>query len=476
MKKTYTYILTILAIVCGAFVTAGCDDDFSYSKDYSVYNGVILKVKMADENNVLNLNLINNTYQVRVDVTPGDVRINSQEYLYEIEDESIASIDGNGLLTMKKEGETRLTVKLAVRPEIATSCTVKVKPILANRLVVPEELYVKEGFTRDLSELISITPSIANCPLTYRVEDATLATVSEEGIVTGLKAGNTTLTVSTADGSNLSGVIQLEVGAKKYITEIQLPVAAVGGERLNVGDEVNVGGLTTILPADAEEPNVVFSVKSGADVVSITETGVMKCLKAGTAVILATAQDGSGITSEMEVTVFNADATTIWADRIGWTVPETSMGKSGTTNYVPDGATNGKPELILDGNNGTYLSIRKPEYPGASNKEIYFMVDRGTTDRFNMIKYEHRHLNNLLSANKIEISGSDDGQTFTLIKGDIETPFEIDGQKVYIHEAFVPVSTYRYIKVKVTDWILTNGSSGTAVQTAEFNVGLLENK
>lgn len=475
MKTTYTYILTILAIICGAFVTAGCDDDFSYSKDYSVYNGVTLKVKMADENNVLNLNLINNTYQVRVDVTPGDVRINSQEYLYELEDESIATVDENGLLTMKKEGETRLTVKLAVRPEIATSCTVKVKPILANRLNVPEEFYVKEGFTKNLAELISITPAIANCPLTYLVEDETIATVSEEGVVTGLQAGKTTLTVSTADGSELSEVIKLEVGAMKYITEIQLPVVAVGGIRLGVGDEVNVGESTKILPADAEDPNIVFSVKSGADVVSITEAGVMKCLKVGDAVILATAQDGSGKTAEMKVAVYGEDATTTWtADRSGWKVTATSLNDGSGLMYIPDSGTgSGKPEDMFDGKVNTFLSIRKPGLNSNKATDIWFIVDRGTTDVFNMVQYGHRNLNSGLAAVKIKISGSDDGQSFTLIKDEVETPFEaVKGQPKYIHEIFVASSTYRYIKIETTKW----ESGGSAIQTSEFNVGLLENK
>lgn len=461
MKETFIYIFIIISMMFGSFFTTGCSEDFKYSKDYSVYDGVTLGINMADDNGILNLNLVNNTYMVRVNVTPRNVRINSQEFLYEIEDETVATIDENGLLTMKKEGETKLTVKLAVRPEIATSCTLDIRPVVVNKLHVPEQIVVKQGKTKDITEEISVMPSIANYVLNYHVEDESVATISEEGMITAVKEGNTIITVSTTDGSNISETINLTVEGKKYITEIQLPENEINNSIFKVGDNFDIGANTKILPEDAEEPTVVYSVKTGADIVSITPEGVLSCNKVGSAVILAEAQDGSEVTKEMTVNVYNGNI--VWGDsRSTWSVE---------APWITDGST-GKSDHILDGKNNTFLSIRKPEYPNAPNKEIYFIVDTKAKTKFNMIYYEHRHQTHYLAANKIEISGSDDGSTFTLIRGEIETPFNVNEENKYIHEIKIRDSEYRYIKVKVTDWVpFTGGITGTAISIAEFNTG-----
>lgn len=475
MKRNLIRISALFAWISALLLASGCGEDFEYEKDYSVYDGVNLKIHMTDENNVLNLNLINSTYRVRVDVMPNHVRINAQEYLYTIEDETIATVDETGLISMKSDGETKLTVKLAVRPQITASCTLHVKPVVANRLNVPEQVSVKEGSTLNLAEKIFVTPASAAAPLEYHIADQTIATISDDGIITALKGGSTTITVSTTDGSNLSETIELAVEGKKYITEILLPEEEFSGVVLLVGEEINIGEQTRILPEDAEDPSIRFSVASGQDVISVSEDGVVQCLQAGEAVIRAEALDGSQVQSEMTITVYNG--TYSWADRTGWTVT-TSLVENGL-NYIPDGGTNGKPELILDGSSSTFLSIRKPEYYDyhdldSPNKEIYFVVDTGEPTSFNMIRYEHRHLNNLLSADKIEVSGSNDGSQFTVIKSDIAVPFKAGSQTVYAYEVRLPSSSWRYIKVKATAWTPYTGSTGSCVQIAEFNVGMLQ--
>lgn len=461
MKETCIYIFVIISMIFGSFLTTGCDDDFKYSKDYSVYDGVTLNINMADENNVLNLNLVNTTYRVRVNVTPNNVRINSQEYLYEIEDETIATIDENGLLTMKKEGETKLTVKLAVKPEISTSCTINVKPIVVNKINVPEEIIVKQGNTKDLTEEISITPSIANCILNYHIEDENIATISEEGIITAIEGGNTTITVSTTDGSNLSETINLTVEGKKYITEIQLPTNLVNGKNFTVGQVLNIAKFTTILPEDAEEPIVEYSVKSGNEFVTVNKDGIITCNSDGTAIIQVEAKDGSGITEEITINVVTGDG---WFERALYTV-DTSARYSDGLNYIPDGST-GKPEHILDGDAGTRLALGKPEKtkPGNPDDEISFTVDLGAVNTFNTIHYQHRQFNDWLAAGKITIYGSNDGNTFTLIKENIDVTYA----DPYYYQITLGDQHYRYVKVKLSDWIVGSGSS---VQVAEFNVG-----
>lgn len=468
MKETYIYIFVIMSMIFGSFLTTGCDDDFKYSKDYSVYDGVTLNINMADENNVLNLNLVNTTYRVRVNVTPNNVRINSQEYLYEIEDETIATVDENGLLTMKKEGETKLTVKLAVRPEVSTSCTINVKPIVVNKINVPSEITMKYGTVIDLKERIKITPAIANCELTYSIADEDIATIDNEGVITaGLNGGNTIITITTTDGSNISETVNLTVEGKKFITEIILPADLVESKDFTVGQALNIAKFTTVLPEDAEEPEKIkYSIKEGDKYVSVTEDGTVTCNAEGTATIIAEATDGNKDKVTSEITINVIAAGNGWFERALYTV-DTSCRYSDGLNYIPDGNT-GKPEHILDGNFSTYLSVKKPEAqdPGNPEKEIFFIVDLGGITTFNTVGYEHRHLNNTLAASKIEISGSNDGNLFTIIKNDVEVPYSATPYSIELG-----TQNYRYIKVKATDWIPYTGSTGSSLQVAEFNIG-----
>ncbi len=63
---------------------------------------------------------------------------------------------------------------------------------------IPESISVVAGETAE----IKVEPAEMASELTWTVEDETIATVDENGVVTGLKAGTTTVTASTEDGTS----------------------------------------------------------------------------------------------------------------------------------------------------------------------------------------------------------------------------------------------------------------------------------
>ena len=66
---------------------------------------------LVDENNVLSVRLANSSHALTISVTPDDVFIDSKAYIYEVEDESIASVAEDGMITLLKAGTTTLTAK-----------------------------------------------------------------------------------------------------------------------------------------------------------------------------------------------------------------------------------------------------------------------------------------------------------------------------------------------------------------------------
>lgn len=462
----------IFSLLSVSFFTSGCSDEYEYSTDYSAYDGVTLKINLVDENDVLKLNLANGTFNLTVNVTPESIIIDPKGYIYEIEDETVATISQDGVITMLKEGETKLTVKFRGNQNVSASCTVKVVRTPASDISVPESITVEEFKTIDISNKITVIPSDASNKLAYKSQNEDIATVSEEGIVTGVAQGNTTITVTTTDGTNISKEIPVEVVGKIYITDITLPADRITGKDFIVGQVLNIGQYTEITPANASEPIIKFSVKEGSEgVLSTTDDGVVTCLATGKATIIVEAQDNNpdgNLQKEIEINVIASG----WYERSFWFVDtsyrfDSPQDELGEINYIPDNGK-GMPEQLIDGRSDTYLTYLKPDrgsYNGYEqhNTEHYLTIDMGGETEFNCFKWMHRN-----TANKnwqvwqITIFGSNDGETYNVIQENIDLD-----RNTLEKEYDIPTSKYRYIKVQFNDWDKTSGYNMTI---AEFNV------
>lgn len=134
--------------------------------------------------------------------------------------------------------------------------------------------------------------------------------------------------------------------------------------------------------------------------------------------------------------------------------------------------TNGSPSCMIDGNNSSFFSIRKPGFPGYETEvppgtESYFIVDLQTEQTFDQILWRHRNSSLGLRAWGISLFGSHDGVNFTQIANNKNVPGEFDGTVMDAYVYF-DASTYRYLKVQFTRW---NTELSTAIQIAEINLG-----
>lgn len=467
MKSIYNYLTAPICLIATLLLAGSCSGEYEYKTDYASYKDAKLEINLVDENNTLQLKLANNTHQITVGVTPENLLIDLQAYIYQVSDESIAVVDKEGVLTMKKEGEAELIVKFRGNQELTTSCKVKITrdPIFVSDLKVPSTAQVQELKTLNLAALITVLPGTAdNQTLHYEVANPLVATVNESGTVTGVKEGLTTITVTTADGTNISKTIPLTVVGEIKVSAIDLNVAAkLNGKIVGVGQVFNIGSVVTVLPANASNKEVTYSVEGNA--VSVDEKGVVTTKSAGAAKVIVTATDGSGVKSEIS---FKVDSEKTLFERCFWTV-DTSIRYSNSQNYVADGST-GMPEHMFDGDLAKFLSLVKPgkSYNGCVadpvGTPLFFVVDMGAILPFNYIQWGHRSNNNdALRAWAFSLSGSNDGTRFTSIGDNIELP-----HKAGLIEIDIPTSAYRYVKVEYKDW---NKTTSSTIQVGEFNVG-----
>ena len=239
---------------------------------------------------------------------------------------SVASVS-NGVVTALKAGTTSITVKTEDGGKTAT-CYVTVIAKVSNISLNKTSASLTEGDTLTLTA--TITPSNAtNKNVTWKSSNTSVAKVSN-GVVTALKAGSTTITVTTEDGAK-TATCQVTVNAKVYpVTSVSLSKSST---TLTEGETITL--TATINPSNATNKNVTWS-SSNSSVASVSN-GVVTALKAGTATITVTTEDG-GKTAKCNVTVI-AKVTSVSLDKTNIELTEGDV-TTLTATIKPDNATN----------------------------------------------------------------------------------------------------------------------------------------
>ena len=222
--------------------------------------------------------------------------------VWESGNESVATVSQEGLVTAVGEGKATITVKTN-DGGFSASCEVTVnKKVIAVTGVVlgNTELTLVEGEEEKLA--VAVTPENAtDKSVVWESGNESVATVSQEGLVTAVGEGKATITVKTNDGGFSASC---EVTVKKK-------VIAVTGVKLSAASmtlrEGNKGTLTaTVEPANATNKNVEWWT-SDLDVVSVTSTsggsnGYVEARGAGKATVTVKTEDGE-FSASCEITV-----------------------------------------------------------------------------------------------------------------------------------------------------------------------------
>ena len=223
-------------------------------------------------------------------------------------DETVATV-ANGKVTAIKAGTATITVTTEDGGKTATcEVTVVAKPTepsepenpgnpetvsVTNVSLDKTSVELAEG--DDVTLIATVSPDNAtNKTVTWNSSDETVATVAN-GKVTAVKAGTATITVTTEDGSK-TATCEVTVNAKVY------PVESVSLDKTSVelteGDDVTL--TATVSPDNATNKTVTWN--SSDETVAIVANGKVTAIKAGTATITVTTEDGSK-TATCEVTV-----------------------------------------------------------------------------------------------------------------------------------------------------------------------------
>jgi len=247
------------------------------------------------ELNTESVSLINGgSYQIEATISPSDAT--NKTLSYKSNDESIATVNELGIITGIKAGETVITVSTTDGSNISKVINVIVRQQISNVELNTESVSLINGGSYQIEATI-IPSDATNKTLRYTSNDTSIATVSSTGLITGIAGGETIITVSTQDGSNISKSIDVIVRAQ--IENVTLSETNV---EINVGESKTIKA--TITPTNAYLQTLLWN--SEDDSIATVNNGVITGVNVGTTKVTATTQDGSNITKEINVKVVNS--------------------------------------------------------------------------------------------------------------------------------------------------------------------------
>lgn len=203
---------------------------------------------------------------------------------------AVAKVNSKGVVTGIKSGTATITVK-TVNGGFTAKCTVKIVKKVTGITINKTSANLYLDGTLKLKA--TVAPSDATVKnVTWKSSNTKIAKVSNKGVVTPVKPGKVTITVTTKDGGFKASC---SVWVKREVTKITLNKSSV---TVDAGKTVTV--TPTLLPKNATDKTVKWK-SSDTKVATVSSKGVITGVSRGTATITATAE--SGLKKTCKVTV-----------------------------------------------------------------------------------------------------------------------------------------------------------------------------
>jgi len=152
-------------------------------------------------------------------------------------DESVATVDENGLVTAISRGNCTITAAAIDGSGVTASCSLDVIQLVTGITLNESALSIILEGTAQLTPTLS-PDDASNTNVIWSSSDESIATVSSSGVVTGQQAGTATITCTAADGSGFTATCDVTViGIESLVyVDLGLPSGTLWGA-CNLGAE-----------------------------------------------------------------------------------------------------------------------------------------------------------------------------------------------------------------------------------------------
>ncbi|MDE6017301.1 MAG: Ig-like domain-containing protein, partial [Muribaculaceae bacterium] len=240
--------------------------------------------KITLDKNVLDL-AAGQTATLTATVTPDNATDPTVEWTSE--DDEIATVSDQGVVTAKAGGTTVITATSS--NGLHATCTVNV--IVPATEVTLDKTSVELQVNKTYTLTATVLPEEAtDHNVTWTSENEAVATVVD-GKITAKALGETTITAACGD-------VKATCAVKVVPTPVESVKISPASLHLTAGDESKL--TATISPSGATDKSVTWT-SSDETVVTVSATGEVKALKAGSATITVTSSNGKTATCPVEV-------------------------------------------------------------------------------------------------------------------------------------------------------------------------------
>ena len=237
-----------------------------------------------------------------ITLTLNSEEVDNKSMVWTSSDESVATVVQNmnavypleAIVVAHKVGKATIKAEAQDGSGMSATCEVEVTPLMVSDFSLLTASVVRTIPTQLEAK---VSPADAdNKKLKWTNLTPDIATVTEDGMMTGLKIGTAKVKAETTDGSNLSGVFEVQV------TGLPVSTISLPADLLIVRTE-SMKLEYSILPLASDNQKLKWS-SNATYIASVDEnTGVITAHKVGDAVITATATDGSGISASTTIHV-----------------------------------------------------------------------------------------------------------------------------------------------------------------------------
>lgn len=237
----------------------------------------------------------------RVEIPKGEKRIltatiepadaQNQELTWTSSNTDVVRVDAiTGQVTGRTTGTAKITVTTA-DGGFSDSCIVEVVQLATGVTLSFSSISLEAGKTKTISA--SVTPSSATYKtVTWTSSNEKIAKVNSAGKVTAISAGSVTITATSKDGAASASC---KVTVKQPATSVTIKSTS-GTDLSKTTLKIAVGSKKTIVatlkPNNVTNKNVTWST-SNKSIATVTSSGVVKGIKAGSVKITATSGDGA---------------------------------------------------------------------------------------------------------------------------------------------------------------------------------------
>ena len=321
-------------------------------------------------------------------------------------------------------------------------CTTVAAAVAVTGVSVDETASVNVGETTTLTATVS-PDDATNKNVTWTSSDEAIATVDANGVVTGVAAGEATITVTSVADNN-----------KKATCIVTVTTVAVTGVSVDATASVNVGETTiltaTVSPANATNKNVTWTSSDEA-IATVDANGVVTGVAAGEVTITVTSVEDNTKTATCTVTVSVAPGTENNPYTVAQAIEATPASGTSSNVYI----------------HGFVSAFYAKDIMSDGSNYRYYISDDGTTDN-QLLVYRGKGLNNVTfnSADDLQIGDE------VVIIGGLTTYYGTEevASGNYIVSLDRPVSTEPSVDVSTNSIEATAAGANGSIEVTYNNI------